>query len=209
MRTLLLSLLAFSLAGSLARADSLEFKYTLHIDGVVLPGDGDQLPSIELAFLAGDDVRFGAEAQYFYGEAPLNNIVPLYLRESVSPSSPFYINPFVDFSAIIVGVSGIEINQDQFYMGDNVAGYDTNFGGSPTQVWLPGPGQTADGWIYGYSSTFEEPPPFQGPAESALTTYSLRLDMVPEPNAASLLALGLIGIVGLALWRRRDAIYPR
>jgi len=28
--------------------------------------------------------------------------------------------------------------------------------------------------------------------------------MVPEPGAASLLALGLVGVVGLALWRRQQ-----
>ena len=200
MKHALLPLLLLVAAGSLAKADTLNYKYTLHIDGVVLPVDGDQLPSIELAFLAGDDVRFGDEAQYFYGEAPSNNAVPLYLRESVSPSSPFYINPFIDFSAIIVGVDDIGLDQDQFYMGDNVAGYDTNIGGPPTQVWLPGPGQTAIGQINGYSTTAQFP---DGSYEWALTNYTLSLTIVPEPGAASLLALGLFAIIGLAIFRRR------
>ncbi|HXF27249.1 MAG TPA: hypothetical protein VN610_08245 [Bryobacteraceae bacterium] len=114
MRTLLLSLLAFSIVGPLAKADSLDFKYTWHIDGVVLP-DGIQLPSIELAFL-GNDLFFGYSAIYNYHETG-NNVVPLYLRESVSPSSPNYISPFRDFSGFELLYGGDDYVIDEFFMG--------------------------------------------------------------------------------------------
>ena len=195
MRTLLFSFLALSLAGSLAKADSLDFKYTWHIDGVILPGDGVQLPSIDLAFLAADDLFFGSPAIYDFNETA-TNVVPLYLRESVSPSSPNYINPFQVFSGFQVG-GGDDGIKDEFFMGGNIAGYDT-FG---TPLEPPGPEFTNSGPIYGFSTTFTYP---NGDIERALTTQTLRLDMVPEPGAASLLALGLVGVVGLALWRRQQ-----
>ena len=59
MKAILLPLLALVVAGSLAKADSLDYKYTWHIDGVVLPDDGVQLPSMEIAFLAGNDCISG------------------------------------------------------------------------------------------------------------------------------------------------------
>ena len=186
MRTLLFSFLALSLAGSLAKADPLDFKYTWHIDGVFLPQNGVQLPSIDLAFLAADDLFFGKPAIFNYQETG-NNVVPLYLHESVSPSSPNYINPFTSFSGFQVGGGDDQI-VDEFFTGGNVVGYDT-FG---TPLEPPGPEFTNSGPIYGFFND-----------ERALTTQTLRLDMVPEPSAASLLALGLIGIAGLALWRRR------
>ena len=189
MRTLLLSLLALSLAGSLAKADSFDYKYTWHIDGVVLP-NGIQLPSIELAFLTDHDLFFGKAASYDYHE-PGNNAVPLYLRESVGPNSPNYITPFADLSRFQVGGGDDQII-DESFMGGNVAGYDTF--GFPLPP--PGPGFTNSGPIYGLFNDFNN---------GVLTTQTLRLDIVPEPNAASLLAIGLVGIVGLALWRRRRA----
>lgn len=82
MRTLLFSLLAFSLAGSLAKADTLNYKYTLHIDGVVLPGDGLKLPSVTLVFLTSDDVRTGPAAEFITNEISLNPAKPLSLSES-------------------------------------------------------------------------------------------------------------------------------
>ncbi|MGH9612825.1 MAG: PEP-CTERM sorting domain-containing protein, partial [Bryobacteraceae bacterium] len=182
MRTLLPSLLALSIVGPLVKADSLDYKYTWHIDGVVLP-NGIQLPSIELAFLAGHDLFFGYSAIYNYNETG-NNVVPLYLRESVSPSSPNYIDPFESFSGFGLLYGGDDDIIDEFFMGGNVAGYDT-FGT------ISGVINGGSGPIYGFFND-----------ERALTTQTLRLDMVPEPSAASLLAIGLVGIAGLALWRK-------
>ena len=65
-----------------------------------------------------------------------------------------------------------------------MAGYDT-FGT------ISGVINGGSGPIYGFFND-----------ERALTIQTLRLDMVPETNAASLLALGLIGIAGLALLRK-------
>ena len=189
MRTLLFSLLAFGLAGSLVKADPLDFKYTWHIDGVFLPQNGVQLPSIDLVFLTADDLFFGPPAFYDYHETG-NTAVPLSLHESVSPNSPSYVNPFTDFSGFQVGTGDDGIT-DESFMGGNVAGYDT-FGSPPLEP--PGPEFTNSGPIYGFFND-----------ERVLTTQTLRLDMVPEPGAASLLALGLMGIVGLALWRGRRA----
>ena len=191
MRTLLLSLLALSLAGSLAKADSLNYKYTWHIDGVVLPDDGLRLPSIELAFLAGNDLFFGPAAIYNFNETG-NNVVPLYLRESVGPNSPNYINPFQPVSGFQVG-AGQDCTQNcgggDFIVDDSLgAGYNT-FG-------IGGVDGEGTGTIYGYSYSAGDP-------ERALTTETVRFDIVPEPRAASLLALGLVGIIGLAMWRKK------
>ena len=93
----------------------------------------------------------------------------------------------MDFSGFSLGDADDGID-DEFFTGGNVVGYDT-FG---TPLEPPGPEFTNSGPIYGFFND-----------ERALTTQTLRLDMVPEPGAASLLALGLIGIAGLALWRRR------
>ncbi len=198
MKPLLLSLLALSLAGSLARADSLNYKYTLHIDGVVLPGDGLRLPSITLGFLSSSD----HSALYRFGDPAVTNVVPLYLYESVSPNSPTYLNPFVEDSGFFVG-QGIWF-LDHLFMGDKPVSYDTyNITGRVVQ---PGLGQTVTGELYGISSTFHYA---DDSPELALTNYTLSLNAVPEPNAASLLALGLVGIAGLALWRRRGPNYSR
>ncbi len=188
MKLLLLSLLALSLAGSLVKADSLDYKYTWHIDGVVLP-NGIQLPSIELAFLAAHDLYFGYSAIYDYHETG-NTVVPLSLHESVSPSSPNYINPFTDFSGFELLYGGDDYIVDENFTGGNVAGYDA-FG---TPIVPPGPEFTDSGPIYGFFND-----------ERALTTQTLRLDMVPEPNAASLLTLGLVAIAGLAVLRKRQS----
>ena len=200
MKHALLPLLVLVAAGSLAKADTLNYKYTWHIDGVVLPGDGLKLPSIELAFLAADDLAYGPPAIYDFNETT-TNVEPLYLRESVSPSSPFYLSPFESFSGFSVGFHEIGLT-DEFYMG-NIAGYDNNLFGQPSlAVDLPGPGLVgiATGEIYGYSDTFTEP---NGEGESALTNYTLRLDVVPEPSAGSLLAVGVMGILGLAMFRKK------
>ena len=193
MKAALFTLLALVSAGSLVKADSFDYKYTWHIDGVVLPDDGLRLPSIELAFLADHDLFFGPAAIYNYHETG-SNVVPLYLRESVSPSSPNYINPFQSFSGFQVG-AGQDCIQNcgggDYIVDDSFgAGYDT-FG-------IGGVDGEGSGTIYGYSYTAGDP-------ERALTTDTLRLDMVPEPGAASLLALGLVGIAGLALFRKRQA----
>jgi len=201
MKTLLLSLFVFSLAGPLAKADTLDYEYTWHVDGVVLPGDGIALPSITLAFLAGNDVRSYYPGAYYNGDD--SNVTLLYLHESVSPSSPAYLNPFHEFSGFGISLRGIGLH-DRFYMGSSDAGYEATYYGPPPPIvgfiYLPNPGETVSGPIYGYSYTFTYP---NGDYESALTSYTLRLDIVPEPNAASLLALGLFGIVGLALWRKK------
>ena len=194
MKAILLPLLALVVAGSLAKADSLDYKYTWHIDGVVLPDDGVQLPSMEIAFLAGNDLYLGKAAIYDYNETD-TNVKLLYVRESVSPSSPNYINLFTEFSAFHLG-GGLHAVVDnglvtESFMGGNVAGYD-EFGTALPVVAF------GNGTIYGYSFTAGDP-------EKALTTDTLRLEMVPEPGAASLLALGLVGIMGLAMWRRRGA----
>jgi|SRR6185312_1195172 len=186
MKPLLISLLALSIVGPLAKADSLDYKYTWHIDGVFLPQNGIQLPSIDLVFLTAHDLFFGYSASYAYNETG-NTAVPLSLHESVSPSSPNYINPFVDFSGFELLYGADDGIDDEFFMGGNVAGYGT-FGT------ISGVIEEGSGPIYGFFND-----------ERALTTQTLRFDVVPEPNAASLLALGLIGIAALALWRRRGA----
>ena len=201
MKHALLPLLLLVAAGSLAKADTLNYEYTWHIDGVTLPGDGLRLPSITLAFLASDDLRFGDPAEYFFGDPAKINVVPLYLHESVSPNSPTYLNPFVELSGFFVGRGGEGLwIGDHLFMGDNAVSYDTYDLG--VSVVVPGPGQTVAGTILGISSTFHYS---DDSPELARTHYTLSLSGVPEPGAASLLALGLVGIAGLALWRRRRA----
>lgn len=194
MRTLLLFLIAFGLAGSLAKADTLNYKYTLHIDGVTLPGDGLRLPDITLAFLSSDDLRFGDPARYNFGDPATTNVVPLYLYESVSPNSPTYVNPFMQSSGFFVGQD--LWFTDHLFMGDNFVLYDTR----GARVLLPGPGLTVSGTIYSISSTFRYS---DDSSEIAPTNFTLGLDAVPEPNVATLVALGLMGIAALGLSRKK------
>src|SRR6185312_16392641 len=107
LKTTLLFLLMGTAAGSFAKADSFDYKYTLHINGVVLPGDGLRLPSIELAFLTQDDVSDGPPALYLTKEYT-EDVEILYLRESVGRSNPFYLDPLSgDYSGFNVGVGEI------------------------------------------------------------------------------------------------------
>lgn len=214
MKAALFTLLALVAAGSLAKADSLDYKYTLHIDGVVLPGDGLPLPSVTLVFLTSDDVRTGPAAEFIMNEISLNPAKPLSLSESGGRGNPYYVNPFSgssgDYSGFGLGTGGIFFDDNVYSEGGLLppgpsglfmAGYDTSCCGLlPFLPNLPAPGQTTFGFIYGNSSTFPDP---LGYNEWEPTRYTLRLNVVPEPSAASLLALGLIGIVGLALWRKK------
>src|SRR6185312_14438872 len=105
--TALLFLFIGTAAGSFAKADSFDYKYTLHINGVVLPGDGLPLPSIELAFLTQDDVSAGPPALYLTREYT-EDVDVLYLRESGGRSNPFYLDPLSgDYSGFNVGVEEI------------------------------------------------------------------------------------------------------
>jgi len=206
LKTTLLFLLMGTAAGSFAKADSFDYKYTLHINGVVLPGDGLRLPSVELVLLSDNDVRYGQPALYDSGEVN-DHAEPLHLQESVNPSSQFYLNPFdTDYSGFDVSVEKITFVDETWFggftpsnhMGSWVAAYMTEIPPILTPN-LPAPGQMTSGPIWAFSVTYENP---DGSYETALTSYTLRLNVIPEPSPASLLALGLIGIVALMSFRK-------
>lgn len=203
LKAALLFLLTGLAAGSFAKADSFDYKYTLHINGVVLPGDGLPMPSIELAFLTQDDVSAGPPALYLTEEYT-QNVEVLYLRESGGRSNPFYLDPFSgDYSGFNVSVDSIFFIDEWWPAGRNDGPYVGQYGTDDFMPVLtpnlPAPGQMTSGPIYGTSPTYENP---DGSYETALTSYTLRLNIVPEPSPASMLALGLIGIVALMPFRK-------
>lgn len=201
--TALLFLFIGTAAGSFAKADSFDYKYTLHINGVVLPGDGIPMPSIEVAFLTQDDVSAGPPALYLTKEYT-EDVEILYLRESVGRSSLFYLDPLSgDYSGFCVCAAGINFI-DEWWTGGRTDGpyvgmYGTDISLPALTPNLPGPGQMTSGPLYATSTTYMEP---DGSYETALTSYTLRLNVIPEPSPASLLALGLIGIVALMPFRK-------
>ena len=170
-----------------------------------MPGDGLRLPSVEVAFLAQDDVlRDGPPALYLTREYT-EDVEILYVRESVRPNHPFYMNLFDgDFSGFNVGTDGIYFGDTawrppELGVGIWIAQYTTADLIPILTPNLPAPGQMTSGPIYANSTTYENP---DGSYETALTSYTLRLNVIPEPSPASLLALGLIGIVALMSFRK-------
>src|SRR6185437_13589978 len=92
---------------------------------------------------------------YYIGQD--NNVTLLYLHESVSPSSPAYLNPFHEFSGFDMSLRDLGLN-DRFYMGSSDAGYVATYYGPPPPIvgfiYLPNAGEMVSGPIYGYSYTF-------------------------------------------------------
>jgi len=129
----------------------------------------------------------GKAAIYDYNETD-TNVKLLYVRESVIPSSPNYINLFTEFSAFHLG-GGLHAVVDnglvtESFMGGNVAGYD-EFGTALPVVAF------GNGTIYGYSFTAGDP-------EKALTTDTLRLEMVLSRERRVCWRSGWLGLWG---WR--------